>query len=141
MRLFSATLALALTVMGTALARPDAANSAPAPKECYGPAPAVCFYANVGLTGETRIIVAYLFNDDGSPRYAVADATIRVDAVLEDGTRYRMSRPIFSAQPPQPPPNQHMEIRVAVVPADQTTAIVKCSAWVLPPSVPGQVAP
>jgi hypothetical protein len=138
MRRLFATAALALAVASAALGRPDAASSEPAPKESYGPAPASCFYANLG---DGRIIVAHLFNDDGTPRYAIANATIRVVAVLEDGTRYRMSRPIFSAQPPQPPPNQHMEIRVANVPSDQTTAIVECSAWVLPPSVPGRIEP
>lgn len=126
LRHFFATVALAIATL--AVPPPAQADTV------YGPTPATCFYASVGPTGNA--LIAYLQNDNGTALFVDEPVTLRVVAVLQDGTRYTVARPLHGS--PQQP--QHAELLVAYVPPG-SAPIIACTALVLPSAVPGRVEP
>jgi hypothetical protein len=122
------TMTLTAALAALAFAAPAQADTV------YGPAPAMCFYASVGPTGNA--LIAYLQTDEGTALFLDKPVTLRVTAVLEDGMRYTIARPLYG-NPQQP---QHAELLVAYV-SPGSAPVVECSALVLPPAVPGKVEP
>ena len=125
-RRFLVTVAVVLAAL--AVAAPAQADTV------YGPTPATCFYASVGPTANA--LIAYLQNEGGTALFFDKPVTLRVRAVLDDGTRYTVARPLHGS--PQQP--QHAELLVAYVPPG-SAPIVACTALVLPSTVPGKVEP